>query len=73
MGFAGTGSKNSMATDPFVPAHRVVAATDFVGRNKIRRQGPQQSALSAVDAFGIAICACPPLLGAVEGTVGIKR
>ena len=30
MGLAGTGSKNSMATDAFVPAHRVVAVTDLL-------------------------------------------
>ena len=30
MGLAGTGSKNSVAADAFVPAHRVVAVSDLL-------------------------------------------
>jgi alkylation response protein AidB-like acyl-CoA dehydrogenase len=69
MGLAGTGSNNSIATDAFVPAHRVVAVSDLLaGRTpgaKIHNNPLyRQSMLSALPFALVA-----PLLGAAEGAL----
>jgi alkylation response protein AidB-like acyl-CoA dehydrogenase len=67
MGLAGTGSKNVIGTDVFVPAHRVVAISDLlvgtapgskVHDNPLYRQ-------SMLSALPFALVS--PLLGAAEG------
>jgi alkylation response protein AidB-like acyl-CoA dehydrogenase len=67
MGLAGTGSKNTVADDVFVPAHRVVAVSDLltgtapgskIHDNPLYRQ-------SMLSAFPFALVS--PLLGAAEG------
>jgi alkylation response protein AidB-like acyl-CoA dehydrogenase len=69
MGLAGTGSKNTAATDIFVPAYRVVAVSDLlagttpgalVHDNPLYRQ-------SMLSAFPFALVA--PLLGMAEGAL----
>jgi alkylation response protein AidB-like acyl-CoA dehydrogenase len=69
MGLAGTGSKNTVAADAFVPAHRVVAVSDLlagttpgaaVHDNPIYRQ----SMLAAVPFTLVA-----PILGMAEGAL----
>jgi alkylation response protein AidB-like acyl-CoA dehydrogenase len=67
MGLAGTGSKNTVAKDAFVPEHRVVAVADLLAgtapgsrihKNPLYRQ-------SMLSAFPFALVS--PLLGAAEG------
>lgn len=69
MGLAGTGSKNSIVADAFVPGHRVVAVSDLlagttpgakVHTNPLYRQ-------SMLSALPFALVA--PLLGAAEGAL----
>jgi alkylation response protein AidB-like acyl-CoA dehydrogenase len=69
MGLAGTGSKNSVAADAFVPAHRVVAVSDLlagttpgakVHSNALYRQ-------SMLSALPFALVS--PLLGVAEGAL----
>src|SRR5277367_5010061 len=69
MGLAGTGSKNSVAPDAFVPAHRVVAVSDLLAGTtpgaKIHNNSLyRQSMLSALPFALVA-----PLLGAAEGAL----
>jgi alkylation response protein AidB-like acyl-CoA dehydrogenase len=69
MGLAGTGSKNSIVTEAFVPAHRVVAVSDLLagtmpGADIHSRPLYRQSMLSALPFALVA-----PLLGAAEGAL----
>ena len=69
MGLAGTGSKNSMATDVFVPAHRVVAVTDLLAGTttgaKVHHNPLYQQSMLSVLPFALVA----PLLGAAEGAL----
>jgi alkylation response protein AidB-like acyl-CoA dehydrogenase len=69
MGLAGTGSKNSVATDVFVPAHRTVAVADLMTGNTpgaAVHANPlyRQSMLAAIPFTLVA-----PLLGMAEGAL----
>ena len=69
MGLAGTGSKNSLVTDAFVPAHRVVAVSDLLagttpGADLHNNPLYRQSMLSALP-FALVV----PLLGAAQGAL----
>ena len=69
MGLAGTGSKNALATDAFVPAHRVVAVSDLLagttpGAGLHNNPLYRQSMLSALP-FALVV----PLLGAAQGAL----
>jgi alkylation response protein AidB-like acyl-CoA dehydrogenase len=69
MGLAGTGSKNSVATDVFVPAHRVVLVADLMTGNTpgaAVHDNPlyRQSMLAAIPFTLVA-----PILGMAEGAL----
>ena len=60
MGLAGTGSKNTVVTDAFVPEHRTVSIAKSFDGFCAWRQCPCQPPISAITAFGTAIRArCP--------------
>ena len=69
MGLAGTGSKNCLVTDAFVPAHRVVAVSDLLagttpGADVHNNPLYRQSMLAALP-FALVV----PLLGAAQGAL----
>ena len=70
MGLAGTGSKNIVADDLFVPAHRAVTIADLAGRAPARARSIntnplyRQSFLSVVPITLVA-----PVLGMAEGAL----